>query len=277
MPKIINNLPPESYVKLDRELLRDKRLSAESKLLYGVFVALARSCENVFPSYRWLASEIGYEYESRDENYDEAKAEKATGAYIAKYVEELVRLNMVIKIVNPGKACDYQINNYNPPLKSGDTPHEKVGGNPPLKSRGSIKSISIKNEEEEEQPQPQPPQKEIKKEYERFDYSHVDYLLEQIPELNGYPALGQIVESLKRRENYKEFVLYVKLNKKGKNKDGTPKVFDTRGWTKYFYEDYEQKTWLKTEYKNEPESKDGDMSDAEYIEFMIKQGLEEYI
>jgi len=99
-----------------------------------------------------------------------------------------------------------------------------------------------------------------------FDSSVLDYLLDQIPELTGYPGLRPIVESLEQREDYKPYIQFVRVHKK-------PKIFEITGWRKWFYEDY-----LSSQYTQKTKREEGTTwTDEEYILFMKRQGMEEYI
>jgi len=109
----------------------------------------------------------------------------------------------------------------------------------------------------------QPAKKEIGR---SFNSSVLDYLLDQIPELTGYPGLRPIVESLEQREDYKPYIQFVRVNKK-------PKIFEITGWRKWFYEDY-----LSSQYTQKTKREEGTTwTDEEYIAFMKKQGMEKYI
>lgn len=155
MPQIINKTT-ESYVVATRALLADIELTQTAKVLYLVFLSLAQSCDNVFPSYKWLASQIGYQTAMKPETKIkfttaaelEIHIEQCIGKYIKQYTDELHNAELVTKSLEKGSVHTYSVKNYHsrdPVEKSKGSPEKKVGGNPVEFSTVSTKSLSNKN------------------------------------------------------------------------------------------------------------------------------------
>lgn len=223
MNKIINKRRVEQYVRLDRELMRDTRLKSNHKLLYALFCSLSESCENVFPSYSWLATEVGYEYNGKAEK-GSIEAERAMKAFISDNLQPLIDLGLIVKIVNNGGTCDYEVYDFDRVEKSTPTVKKKVHGNRVEKSTLEKEDIE-KEEERVEQPT-------------FLIENNIKELLEsKFPDLVNFPALYKIVQAIENKapKNYKEYINFVAENKKGE------KVFIAKYWQEYFFEDF----WVK--------------------------------
>jgi len=140
MPQIINKLDKKGYVQFERSLMRDKRIKSNNKVMYLLLVSLAETCENVFPSYSWIADEVGYSYNGKHE-VGTQEYERAMRKFVYENLEPLIELNMIKKINNIGESCDFEIYSYksNPEQKSTGTVNKKVQGYPEQKSTGSNK------------------------------------------------------------------------------------------------------------------------------------------
>lgn len=163
--KIINKRKPNNWVKFDRSLMRDKRLKSHHKIIYLLFCSLSESCENIYPSYSWIAEEVGYSYNGKhkvgSKEYDSALQQ-----FVATNLEPLIKLGWIKKINNKGGSCDYEVFDHDcdPQEKSSNPPKKNLGGDPQEKSSISYKSIKLK----ETSVEPQPQNLEKKEELESF-------------------------------------------------------------------------------------------------------------
>jgi hypothetical protein len=105
MSKLINKTTPKQFFVGDRAMLRDKRLSADAKNIYIVLRSLGESCDNVCPTYPWIANEIGYE--------TEGKSNQSISRFILAKMEELEKLEMILR-VRKDRGYDYEIYDYSP-------------------------------------------------------------------------------------------------------------------------------------------------------------------
>lgn len=105
MSKIISKRKSR-FVILDRDIISDKRLKSNHKLLYALLASLAESNDNVYPSYKWLAEQIGYE--------TEGKTEVALRMFMQRNLEPLIEMGLVEVKQNGGSTNDYFINDYIP-------------------------------------------------------------------------------------------------------------------------------------------------------------------
>jgi hypothetical protein len=128
MPKIINKRKSR-YATIDRDLMRDKRLKSNHKLLYALLCSLSESCDNTVPSYKWLAEQIGYE--------TEGKTEQALQMFMIRNLEPLIKLGMLRIVERKGFSNDYEIYEYTPPTfifnpqqKCEDSPNKNVETTP---------------------------------------------------------------------------------------------------------------------------------------------------
>lgn len=120
----------------DRDFLRDKRLSADAKNIYIVLNSLAETCENICPSYNWIAQEIGYK--------TEGKEYRSITRFISTKLDELINLNLIKKIVREGTSCDFEVYDY--------TPDKNVPGTPDKKVQGTLyKNVPLERREEKEE------------------------------------------------------------------------------------------------------------------------------
>jgi len=114
MTKIVSKKKYKQFYIGDRELLRDKRLSADAKNIYIVLSSLAETCENVCPSYLWLAEEIGYSVKNSDGT---EKAVSTINEWVGKRIAELEKLG-VIKKIRKDRGFDYEVYDYDPVKKA---------------------------------------------------------------------------------------------------------------------------------------------------------------
>lgn len=117
MPKITSRRHKVQYVDIERALIRDKSLKSTSKLLYCLFVSIAESNDgNVFPSYSWLAEEVGYEYTPNVEHDDPIKAEenkeRAMKKFIMSHLQPLIDRGLIEQTMNYSTTPDYEIVGY---------------------------------------------------------------------------------------------------------------------------------------------------------------------
>jgi hypothetical protein len=101
--RVINKTRAKQFFIGDRELLREKRISADAKNIYIVLRSLSETCDNVCPSYLWIAFEIGYE--------STGKTEQATCQFISRKIHELVSMKMVQQL-RKSKGFDYEVYDY---------------------------------------------------------------------------------------------------------------------------------------------------------------------
>lgn len=151
MPKIINKRKPNNWVRFDRSLMRDTRLKSHHKIIYLLFCSLSESCDNVYPSYSWIAEEVGYNYTGKHKKGSK-EYESALQQFVSNNLEPLIKLGWIKKINNKGSSCDYEVfdhdcNEQNPQEKSWDTPKKNLRGNPQEKSWVSYKNIESKEKE----------------------------------------------------------------------------------------------------------------------------------
>jgi hypothetical protein len=146
MSKIINKKTPKQFYLGDRQLLRDTRLSSDAKNIYQVLSSLAESCDNVCPSYIWLAQEVGYNI-WKDEAETEQKSENTIMTWVRRNIEELINLKMVVQL-RKDRGFDYEIYDYIPEIPTGQksplTLDKKV--HPPLD-----KKVHLERREEKEE------------------------------------------------------------------------------------------------------------------------------
>lgn len=147
--KLINGRKRQEFYIGDRALLRDKRIKADAKNIYHVLCSLSETCDSVFPSHAWLASEIGYNTDvirtdnMTDEEYLDIKDKKlkAIQKWVKEKLDELESINLIKVIKRVGYTNEYIVLDYedntkiekienNPPQKSRETPHKKVGETP---------------------------------------------------------------------------------------------------------------------------------------------------
>ena len=150
--RIINKKTPKQFSIVDREMIRDIRLNADSKNIYTVLSSLAETCENTCPSYRWLAQEVGYNI--IDPTTQKEKSERTINKWVASKINELIELKLVIQINRVGTSYDYEIYDYYPAQKSTDPLPKKVQTplpkKVPLVIREEKQDISnIKNKQKE--------------------------------------------------------------------------------------------------------------------------------
>ena len=171
----ITNKTNKSWVGAERSLIRDERISQKSKMIYLVLLSLAQSCDNVFPSYKFLADEIGYSSED--------KSDAATGKYIRSGIKELQSINLVKVVPNSGKSNDYEIYSHeeDPSLKSKETPNLEVGStrNSQVRSTPNLEVTLDKREEIKEKSN----KKEVEATEEILQIEYNKKLLNKISEL----------------------------------------------------------------------------------------------
>lgn len=141
--RIINNRKPNNWVKFDRALMRDTRLKSPQKVLYLLFCSLSESMDSVYPSYAWIAEEVGYQYTGQAEKGSK-DYESAMQQFIAYNLKPLIDLGWIKKTNNKGASCDYEVYDHdcgNPQEKSSDTPKKNLRGNPQEKSSTRYKNI----------------------------------------------------------------------------------------------------------------------------------------
>lgn len=221
MGKIINKRHAQPYITLDRAFIRDTRLEPTSKLIYGVLCALSESCENVYPSYGWLAEQIGYKYKGKHE-VESPEYERAMKKYICENLQPLIDLNLIKKVENPGLTCDYEVHSYHEPT-----------GTPPVNPQvhGNHEPTGTPNKQSSKQ-------SEVVEEFidnELFEKVQ-ECLLQNLPYLAMYKLLSQIVATIAENagEDYEEYILYVKDKKADKNKLFT----SPKAWGEWFYQDW---------------------------------------
>lgn len=146
MPKITNKRKSAGFVRLDRSLLRDTRLKSNHKILYALFCSMSETMESVFPSYAWIAKEIGYEYTGKAKPGSE-EYERALSKFISSNLEPIINLGWIKKINNNGESCEYEVYDHdcNPEQKSTHPLNKKVQGNPEQKSTPSNKDSFSNN------------------------------------------------------------------------------------------------------------------------------------
>lgn len=128
MPKLINKTSPDGWVKMERELLSFKGLKPTPKLIYSLLRNLAQSCENVFPTYFWIAEHIGYETEVDPEELEGKTEEEAglimenkrnaTNKFVKYNLAPLLHLGLIRAVPRPGKGYDYEIYDFDRVEKS---------------------------------------------------------------------------------------------------------------------------------------------------------------
>jgi hypothetical protein len=137
--KIINKRKAEGWVKFDRSLMRDTRVKSNHKAIYLLFCSLSETCENVYPTYAWIAGEVGYKYEGKEE-VGSPQYHAAMQAFVAYNLEPIIKLGWIKKINKSGSSCDYEIFDHdcgqesNPQEKSSNPPQKNLRGNPQEKS-----------------------------------------------------------------------------------------------------------------------------------------------
>jgi len=173
--KIINKRKPNNWVKFDRSLMRDTRIKSHHKIIYLLFCSLSEACENVYPSYSWVAEEVGYNYTGKYE-IGSKEYESALQQFVATNLEPLIKLGWIKKINNNGGTCDYEVFDHDcyPQEKSSTTPKKNLRGDPQEKS-----SIRYKKNKIEELGEGQAPQKqnsyEVEKEI-KLTNKQIEYL-----------------------------------------------------------------------------------------------------
>jgi hypothetical protein len=145
MSKIINKKTPKQFYLGDRQLLRDTRLTSDAKNLYQVLSSLAESCDNVCPSYLWLAQEIGYNL-FKDEAQEKSKNINTINRFIGIKIAELEKLEM-IKQIRTQTGNDYEVYDYIPDIS--DTP-KKSSGTHQKSQVGHTKKVKSYNKEKED-------------------------------------------------------------------------------------------------------------------------------
>lgn len=129
MPKVINKLKQRAFVNAERQLLADCRLTPYAKILYLVLQSLSECCENVFPSYKWLARETGY---SLTHDNGEPKSERSVFKYISGYISELSTHNLINQVPQSDKqGFDYEVFQYEPASDQDEQGTEPTGSYPP--------------------------------------------------------------------------------------------------------------------------------------------------
>jgi hypothetical protein len=142
---IKSKIKREFYVQLDRELLKDKRLKPASKILYGLFVSMSATMEAIYPSYSWIASEIGYEYNGKHK-IGTPSYERAMKKYVKSIMQPLVELGLIKQTNNTGEKCDYEVHDYTPNREQKSSHHreQKSSHHREQKSSPSNKEYSDK-------------------------------------------------------------------------------------------------------------------------------------
>lgn len=140
--QIINKRKNQGWVKFDRSLMRDTRLKSHHKVLYLLLCSLSDTCDQVYPTYSWIASEVGYQYSGKAE-VGSYEYEDALQKFVSANLEPLINLGWIKKINKQGKSCDYEIYDHDcdPGEKSPNTPEKNLLGNPREKSPTSKKDI----------------------------------------------------------------------------------------------------------------------------------------
>lgn len=101
--KIINKTN-HPWVGADRGLIRDSKIDAKSKLVYLVLLSIAQSCNNVFPSMKFIAEEIGAS--------TEGKSESAVYKLIGPRIKKLQKHGLIKVIEVPGSHNNYEVYDY---------------------------------------------------------------------------------------------------------------------------------------------------------------------
>lgn len=127
--KIKNKRVSKQWVQYDRSLMRDKRLKSNHKQIYLLFCSLSESCNTVYPSYAWIAEEVGYEYNGKYE-VGSKQYEWAMKKFVQENIQPLIDLGWIKKTNINGQSCDYEV--YDHDCDRGEkTPHpveKKVHG-----------------------------------------------------------------------------------------------------------------------------------------------------
>jgi hypothetical protein len=174
MSRIINKKTPKHFYIGDRQLLRDTRLSSDAKNIYQVLSSLAESCENVCPSYTWLANEVGY--------ITEGKEYRSIHRWVSSKIDELTELKMVVSILRPGTSCDFEVYDYTPDKKVQATPDKKVQATPDKKVQATPdKKVHLEERDEKKE------FNTLSKNKENFD------LQEKINEIKGNPLIATLL------------------------------------------------------------------------------------
>ena len=229
-PKLINKMRPRAWVSLDLELMRDKRLNSDQKLIYARLCNLAQSCENVFPTYTWIASEIGYDTEVADNATEEEKAKKydAIRRFISRQLAELENLKLIVKVANPGKSNDYEIYDYTPENKETCTPDKNVQAPPDKNVQGTPdKNVLIDKKEE--------------KEKERREEAHLqDKLLSAIGIDYDNPLAYKIITAIYNniaKKDIESYIDFIVLQKSKENSFSKSKL-KIQAYKDWFYNDF---------------------------------------
>jgi hypothetical protein len=166
MPKITSKRKSR-FALMDRALMADKRIKGHHKILYTLLCSLAESCDNVFPSYAWLAEQVGYDYNPSAEILDEVRAEanreRAMRKFIDTHLEPLEELGLVKRTHNVGGHCDFEVEEYYPEQKSTGSLNKKVQGGMNKKVQGPyiLELEELEKEERERKPDDLTPSKMI--------------------------------------------------------------------------------------------------------------------
>jgi CRISPR/Cas system-associated exonuclease Cas4 (RecB family) len=152
--RIINNRKPNNWVKFDRALMRDKRIKSHHKVLYLLFCSLSESVDNVYPSYSWIAEEVGYNYTGEYEK-DSNQYERAMKKFVAENLQPIIDIGWIKKTNNVGSSCDYIVydhdcETFDREQKSTPTVNKKVHTHREQKGTLSYKNIYSYIEEDKD-------------------------------------------------------------------------------------------------------------------------------
>lgn len=219
MPYIHNKSKTQNWVAFDRSLMRDTRLKSNSKTMYLLFKSFAQTCQNVFLTYSYIATEVGYVYNGKYE-VGTPEYENALKHFVIDNLQPVLDLGWVKKINNTGTHCDWEV--YDHDCYCGEkSPHtvEKnltatVEKNLTLDIRSNLEEVSSGGD----------PFLIIKEKLET-EYNY----------LTDTPNIFSIVKIIDNKTNSLEYLDWVIKNKKNVDKKY---ILSNKAWSDWFWLDY---------------------------------------
>jgi hypothetical protein len=119
-------------------------------MLYLVLQSLAESCDNIYPSYTWLAEQVGYDCKGKDPS--------SPKKVIARALEPLVEIGLIRVTNREGYTSDYDIEDYDElfaqtargTVDKNVTPHGQKRHTPMDKNVTPYNTVEIRREKEED-------------------------------------------------------------------------------------------------------------------------------
>lgn len=144
MGQIISKRISKGWVQLDRSVMRDTRIKSTQKLIYALFCSMSETMDNVYPTYSWIAQEVGYEAKNIKFESKENK-EKATRKWVLENLQPLIDLGWIKQVQKHNhQGYDYEVYDHDCKTEHGTF---RFPGTEPLGSKSTEPLGSLSNKE----------------------------------------------------------------------------------------------------------------------------------